>query len=290
MLSLALPKGSLEQGTLELFREADLEIMRTEREYNPRIADPRIGKVKILRPQEIPTYVQEGYFDLGISGLDWVLESGADVVEVADLPYSKAGMGKVRLVVAVHGSSPWQSARDIPDNARVSTEYPRLTTQFFERLGKRVHIVYSYGATEAKVPELVDVAVDLTETGATLIRNGLKIIDVVLESTTKLIANRASWSDPEKRREIEEIRTLLLGVIDARGRVMLKLNVPAERLDDVVSALPAMKRPTISQLYDDGYYAVETIVPKSEVNVLIPRLKALGAEDIVELKVYKVVH
>jgi len=290
MLSLALPKGSLEQGTLELFREADLEIMRTEREYNPRIADPRIGKVKILRPQEIPTYVQEGYFDLGISGLDWVLESGADVVEVADLPYSKAGMGKVRLVVAVHGSSPWQSARDIPDNARVSTEYPRLTTQFFERLGKRVHIVYSYGATEAKVPELVDVAVDLTETGATLIRNGLKIIDVVLESTTKLIANRASWSDPEKRREIEEIRTLLLGVIDARGRVMLKLNVPAERLDDVVSALPAMKRPTISQLYDDGYYAVETVVRKSDVNVLIPRLKALGAEDIVELKVYKVVH
>lgn len=289
MLSLALPKGSLEQGTFELFREADLEIVRTEREYNPRIADPRIGKVKILRPQEIPLYVQEGYFDLGISGLDWVLESGADVVEVADLPYSKAGMGKVRLVVAVHASSPWQSARDIPDGARVSTEYPRLTEQFFERLGKHVHILYSYGATEAKVPELVDVAVDLTETGATLMRNGLKIIDVVLESTTKLIANRSSWSDPEKRREMEEIRTLLRGVIDARGRVMLKLNVPAERLHEVVDALPAMKRPTVSQLYDDGYYAVETIVPRSEVNVLIPRLKALGAEDIVELKVYKVV-
>ncbi|MHC1597311.1 MAG: ATP phosphoribosyltransferase [Methermicoccaceae archaeon] len=290
MLSLALPKGSLEQGTFELFREADLEIIRTEREYNPKIADPRIGKVKILRPQEIPSYVEKGAFDIGISGLDWVLESGADVVEVADLPYSKGGVGKVRLVVAVHSSSPWQTASDIPPNVKVSTEYPTLTRAYFERLGIPAQIMYSYGATEAKVPELVDVAVDLTETGATLIKNGLRIIDTVLESTTKLIANRESWSDPEKRRMIEEIRTLLIGVIDARGRVLLKLNVPKERLGDVMGVLPALKKPTVSQLYDDGYYAVETVVKKSEVNVLIPRLKALGAEDILELKVYKVVH
>ncbi|MHC1570334.1 MAG: ATP phosphoribosyltransferase [Methermicoccaceae archaeon] len=290
MLSLALPKGSLEQGTLELFREADLEIIRTEREYNPKIADPRIGKVKILRPQEIPSYVGEGAFDIGISGLDWVLESGSDVVEVADLPYSKSGMGKVKLVVAVQSTSPWQSARDIPENARVSTEYPALTKAYFERLGIPVRLMYSYGATEAKVPELVDVAMDLTETGATLAKNGLKIIDVVLESTTKLIANRRSWDDPEKRRMIEELRTLLLGVIDARGRVLLKLNVPEHALKSVIDALPALKRPTVSALYDDGYYAVETVVRKSEVNVLIPELKALGAEDILELKVYKVVH
>ncbi len=290
MLSLALPKGSLEQGTLELFREADLEIIRTEREYNPKIADARIGKVKILRPQEIPSYVEEGAFDIGISGLDWVLESGSDVVEVADLPYSKRGMGKVKLVVAVHSSSPWQDAHDIPKNARVSTEYPVLTKAYFERLGIPVRLMYSYGATEAKVPELVDVAMDLTETGATLVKNGLKIIDVVLESTTKLIANRQSWDDPEKRRMIEELRTLLIGVIDARGRVLLKLNVPEHALKNVIDALPALKRPTVSALYDNGYYAVETVVRKSEVNVLIPQLKALGAEDILELKVYKVVH
>ncbi len=202
----------------------------------------------------------------------------------------KGGVGKVRLVVAVHASSPWQTASDIPPNVKVSTEYPTLTRAYFERLGIPAQIMYSYGATEAKVPELVDVAVDLTETGATLIKNGLRIIDTVLESTTKLIANRESWSDPEKRRMIEEIRTLLIGVIDARGRVLLKLNVPKERLGDVMGVLPALKKPTVSQLYDDGYYAVETVVKKSEVNVLIPRLKALGAEDILELKVYKVVH
>ncbi len=290
MIDIVLPKGSLEEQTLLLFRQADLEVRRTEREYNPKINDPRIRKVKILRPQEIPGYIEEGYFDLGISGLDWVLESGADVVEVADLPYSKQGEGIVKIVVAVPQDSPIKSARDIPPGSRVSTEYPRLTRSFFEGLGIPVDLRYSYGATEAKVPELVDVIVDITETGSTLRKNGLKIVDVILESTSRLIANKESWKDPQKRREIEEIKTLLLAVIEARGRVFLVMNVPEDRLEGVVEALPALKKPTVSKLYQTGYYSVQTVVSKSEVNILIPRLKALGAEDILEMDISKIVH
>jgi len=290
MIDIVLPKGSLEEQTLLLFRQADLEVRRTEREYNPKINDPRIRKVKILRPQEIPGYIEEGYFDLGISGLDWVLESGADVVEVADLPYSKQGEGIVKIVVAVPQDSPIKSARDIPPGSRVSTEYPRLTRSFFEGLGIPVDLRYSYGATEAKVPELVDVIVDITETGSTLRKNGLKIVDVILESTSRLIANKESWKDPQKRREIEEIKTLLLAVIEARGRVFLVMNVPEDRLEGVVEALPALKKPTVSKLYNSGYYSVQTVVSKSEVNILIPRLKALGAEDILEMDISKIVH
>lgn len=290
MLTLAIPKGSLEAGTLQLFKEADLEIKKTEREYNPKIDDQRIGKVKILRPQEIPKYVEEGYFDIGISGLDWVLESGADVVEVADLPYTKQGMGSVKIVIAVPQDSPWNSPTDIKPNSRISTEYPNLTSEYFKKLGIPVEIKYSYGATEAKVPELVDVVVDLTETGYTLLKNGLKIIGTILESTTKLIANKDSWKDPVKRSEIEEISILLRSAIEARGKVMIKLNAPEDKLDAIINALPALKKPTVSALYKTNYYAVETVVDKSEVNILIPKLKGLGAEDIVEMKISKLIY
>lgn len=289
MLSLALPKGSLEEQTLLLFSQADLEVKRGSREYNPTIDDPRIARVKILRPQEIPLFVQDGHFDLGISGHDWVRESGADVVEVAEMPYAKTGTGVVKMVLAVPQDSPAESARDIAPGSRITTEFPRVTRQYFEELGIPVEVEFSYGATEAKVPEMMDALVDLTETGSTLRRNGLKIIDVVLTSTTRLLANRAAWEDPAKRAAIEEVRTLLLGVIEARGRVLLMMNVPSGKLEGVIGELPAMKRPTVNQLYGSDDYEITTVADKATVNILIPRLKASGAEDILELPIAKIV-
>ncbi|MDY6965328.1 MAG: ATP phosphoribosyltransferase [Halobacteriota archaeon] len=289
MISIAIPKGSLEEQTLILFKQADLGIRRTDREYNPRIDDPRIGKVKILRPQEIPKYVAEGYFDLGISGKDWITETGSDVIEVADMPYSKQGSGNVKIVVAVPMDSDVEEIEDVRPNSRVTTEYPNITKRFFDELNIPVEVFFSYGATEAKVPDLMDVVVDLTETGSTLRKNGLKIIGKMLESSTKLIANKDSWNDDEKRREIEEIKTLLLGVIEARGKVLLKMNIPEDKLDELISSLPALKNPTTSKLYGTDYYAVETVVEKSDVNILIPQLKSKGAEDILELDISKIV-
>jgi ATP phosphoribosyltransferase len=289
MITIALPKGSLEAQTLQLFREADLEVKRTARDYNPRIDDQRIGKVKILRPQEIPTYVERGYFDVGISGLDWVRETESDVVEVANLSYSKAGEGNVRIVVAVHHDEPLETVAQIRNDSRVTTEYPNLTKKFFETLGIPVQLFHSYGASEAKVPDLMDVVVDLTETGTTLRQNGLKIIGQIMESYTVIIANKASWEDPQKRREIEEITTLLFGVIEARHKVLLTMNVPARSMERIVAALPAMKKPTVSRLHGIDYYSIQTVVPKSAVNRLIPQLKACGAEDILEIPIAKIV-
>ena len=294
MISIAIPKGSLEAQTLQLFKQADLEIKVTSREYNPQIDDPRIEKVKILRPQEIPEYVEKGYFDMGITGKDWIAERGADVVEIADLSYSKTAEknGKVRIVLAVQADSDIRAAEDIKPNSRISTEYPNLTKAFFDELGIPVQIFFSYGATEAK--DMMDAIVELTETGETLRKNNWRIIHTIFESSTKLIANKDSWREPGKRREMEEIKTLLSGVIEARDRVLLSMNVAEDKLRDVVSALPAMKKPTIAQLYDSDsterrYYAVETVVSKKEVNILIPRLKALGAEDIIEIDITKIV-
>jgi ATP phosphoribosyltransferase len=275
MINIAIPKGSLEEQTLLLFKQADLEIKKTEREYNPKVNDPRINKVKILRPQEIPKYIDEGYFDLGISGRDWVVESNSDVVEVADMPYSKQGAGIVKIVIAVPQDSDIKSAADIKPESRVTTEYPNITKAFFENLGIPIDMHFSYGATEAKVPDLMDVVVDLTETGSTLRKNGLKIVDVMMESSSKLIANKDSWADPVKRQEIEEIKTLLLAVIEARGKVLIDMNVPADKLDAVIDALPSMKHPTVSQLYKSDYYAVETVISKNDINILIPKLKSL---------------
>jgi len=289
MIDIAIPKGSLLNQSLQLFEQAGLEIRRTEREYNARVNDPRIGKIKILRPQEIPTYVAKGYFDLGISGTDWIMESGAVVVSITDLNYGKQGPGKVKLVVAVPEGRDYRNARDIPAGSRVATEYPNLTTSFFQELGIPVDIQFSYGATEAKVPELTDVVVDLTETGSTLKKNGLKIIDVMLESTSELIANKKSWADPEKREDILAVETLLSAVIRAREKVLLDMNVPEDHINDVIAILPSMKNPTISKLWNSGYYAVETVVDRSQVNLLIPRLKKAGAEDILELAISKIV-
>lgn len=289
MISIALPKGSLEEQTLALFREADLAVRRTDRDYSPTIRDERIGKVTILRPQEIPQYVAMGYFDLGISGLDWVRETRADVIEVAKLNYSKTGEGTVRIVVAVHASDFAGSAGEIQPQARVTTEYPSLTERFFADLGIPVRLFTSYGASEAKVPDLMDVVVDLTETGTTLRKNGLKIIGEIMESYTVIVANREAWSDPERRRAIDEVTTLLLGVLDARSRTLLSMNVPAGAVEAVMAALPALKRPTVAALFGIDYFSVETVVQKSEVNRLIPQLKAAGAEDILELPIAKII-
>jgi ATP phosphoribosyltransferase len=289
MLSLALPKGSLEEQTLLLFAQADLEVKKSSRAYNPTVDDPRIERVKILRPQEIPIFVQDGYFDIGISGHDWIRESGADVVEVAELPYAKTGTGVVQMVLAVPQDSPIERAADIAPGSRITTEFPKATKEFFDDLGIDVEVHFSYGATEAKVPEMMDALVDLTETGSTLRRNGLKIVDTVLTSTTRLLASKEAWENPEKRQAIEEIRTLLLGVIEARGRVLLSMNVALERLEAVVAELPAMKKPTVNQLYGSDDYEITTVADKATVNVLIPKLKAAGAEDILEVPISKIV-
>jgi ATP phosphoribosyltransferase len=289
MISIALPKGSLEEQTLQLFKEADLEVKRGERSYNPVIDDHRIDKVKILRPQEIPKYVEMGYFDLGISGLDWVKETGASVREVARLSYSKTGEGTVKIVIAVHQDEKIDDVSRIRQNSRVTTEYPEITREYFGRLGIPVQLFNSYGASEAKVPDLMDVVVDLTETGTTLRRNGLKIIGQIMESYTVVIANRDSFEDRGKRQAIEEIVTLLLGVIDARHQVLLSLNVPDEAMDQIIAALPALKKPTVSRLHGIDYYSIQAVVRKREVNTLIPILKAAGAEDILEIPISKII-
>jgi ATP phosphoribosyltransferase len=290
VLDLVLPKGSLEDGTMRLFEEADLPISRaSDREYNASIPDPRIRKVKILRPQEIAPAVQLGYFDLGITGHDWVLETSSDVHEVMDLAFNRGGRSVARVVLAVPGDSEIREPEDVPPQSRISTEYLTLTHRYFERLRIPVTVSLSYGATEAKIPELADAIVDLTETGSSLRRAGFRIVGTLAETSTRLVANRASWADPEKRQAIEEIRTLLAGVLAARGKVLIKMNVPEQRLQEIIAILPAAKSPTISHLYGTDYYAVESVVIKSEINLLIPKLKRHGAEDILELPISKIV-
>lgn len=291
MLRLVLPKGSLESNTFKLFEEADLPVRRgSDREYDARIDDPRIGQVKILRPQEIPVYVQRGYFDLGITGQDWIEETASDVDEVMVLDYNKQSIGRpVRIVLAVPNESGVTDPQQMKPWSRISTEYPQLTARFFHRLGVAVEVLPSFGATEAKVPEIADAIVDVTETGSSLRKHGMRIIATLLESKTKLIANKEAYADPDRYREIQEIKTLLSGVLSARGKVLIKLNVSEDKLNDVIGVLPAMKTPTVSRLYGEAYYAVETVVVKSEINLLIPELKARGAEDILELPISKIV-
>jgi ATP phosphoribosyltransferase len=290
MLKLVLPKGSLEQATLELFEAADLKVLRaSEREYRGRIEDPRIDSVMILRPQEIPTYVEDGFFDLGVTGEDWIAETGADVVAVTALKYSKQTDLPVKVVLAAPSDSGITAPEQIKPDSRISTEFPNLTRAYFEKLGIPVRIFLSYGATEAKVPDIVDAIVDLTETGSTLRRHGMEIVDVLMQSRTHLIANKRAYEDPDKKQAIDELTILLRGAVDARGRVLVKLNVDKEHLEEVIALLPAMRAPTVSQLAESGFYAVETVVEKSRINTLIPKLKARGAEDIVELPITKIV-
>jgi ATP phosphoribosyltransferase len=290
MLSLVLPKGSLEKATLELFDAADLTVRRSsDRDYHASIDDPRIEKVRFLRPQEIPSYLERGLFDVGITGRDWIEETGASVVSLGELLYSKATSRPVRVVLAVPDSSPWRSAAELPDGVRISTEFPSLTRRFLDAHGVKATIVPSYGATEAKVPDIVDAIVDLTETGSSLRRNGLRVLDTVVTSYTELVANAEAYEDEGKRAAMEDIALLLRGAIQARGNVLLKLNVAADRLEEVAAMLPAMSSPTITTLARGRMNAVETVVPKAGVNRLIPALKAAGARDILEIPISKIV-
>jgi ATP phosphoribosyltransferase len=291
MLKLVLPKGSLEKATMELFDAADLTVKRSSSvNYSAIINDPRVSEVRILRPQEIPVYVAEGLFDLGITGRDWVEETGSEVVSMGELQYSKATSDPVRLVVAVPNDSQIQSVADLPDGVKVSTEYPELTRRFFAEKGVNADIRLSYGATEAKVPDIVDVAVDLTETGRALRAAGLRIIDTIISSYTEFVANPASHADPEKRHAMGQLLTLLLGALDARTKVLVKLNVgDSVALDKVIGILPSMKAPTVNELYGGNGFAIETVVPKSDINVLIPELRDAGATDILELPLSKIV-
>jgi ATP phosphoribosyltransferase len=290
MLRLVIPKGSLEQQTLRLLEDADLRVRRgSERDYHGSIDDDRIDRVSLLRPQEIPVYVQDGLFDLGITGQDWIAETGADVEVLASLSYAKSGTGHgTRVVLAVPADHPANSAKEIPPGSRISTEFERLTKRHFEDLGIDVHVVWSFGATEAKVPEIVDAIVDITETGSTLRAHGMKIIETLMTSQPVLVANREAASSPAKRAAMDDVTTLLLGALRAEGRVLIKLNVAERDLAGVLEVVPAAKSPTVSPLQDGGY-AVESVVEKVRVNTLIPLLKAKGATDILELAISKIV-
>ena len=291
MLKLVLPKGSLERATLALFEAADLTVRRSSQvEYKASIADPRIDEVRILRPQEIPRYVADGLFDLGIAGRDWVEETESEVLVLGELEYSKASANPFRIVVAVAQDAPWDKVEDLPDGVKVSTEYPGLTRRFFAERGVRADVRLSYGATEAKVPDIVDCVVDGTETGRALRAANLRVIDEVLPSFTALIANPAAHDDPPKRQAMLQLKVLLDGVLEARGKVLVKLNVGGDRLADVIRLVPSMKAPTVSELFGRGGYAVETVVAKSVINTLIPALKDAGATDIIELPLAKIVH
>jgi ATP phosphoribosyltransferase len=290
MLRLVLPKGSLETQTLRLFEEADLRVRRgSDRDYHGTIDDERVERVSILRPQEIPSYVQDGSFDLGITGQDWVAETGADVEELTTLTYAKSGTGHgTRIVLAVPNDHPANAAAEIPGGTRISTEFVGLTERYFEDLGIPVKVIWSYGATEAKVPEIVDAIVDVTETGNTLRAHGMKVIETLLTSDPVLIANRAAAADTTKRAAMDDLVTLLRGALEAEGRVLIKLNVSPEQLDEVLKVVPSMKAPTVSPLSEGGF-AVETVVDKRGVNRLLPQLKAAGATDILELPISKIV-
>ncbi|GAA0556980.1 ATP phosphoribosyltransferase [Actinomadura livida] len=290
MLSLVLPKGSLEKATMQLFDAADLTVQRSsDRDYRASIDDPRIDRVRVLRPQEIPTYIEQGLFDLGITGRDWITETDADVVSLGELQYSKATSNPVRVIMAVPEGAPWQQVSDLPEGVRISTEFPALTRRFLDKHGVKATVVPSYGATEAKVPDIVDAIVDLTETGSSLRKNGLRILDTLLTSYTELVANRAAYEDAEKRAAMEDISLLLQGAIRARGKVLLKLNVAQADLQSVLEIMPSMSSPTVTSLAGGDSHAVESVVAKRGVNRLIPALKAAGAHDILEIPIAKIV-
>lgn len=289
MLRLVLPKGSLEKATIELFAAADLPVVRASAvDYKATISDPRIADVRILRPQEIPVYVAEGLFDIGITGRDWVTETGSDVISLGEMRYSKATSLPIRVVVAVAGDNEVARIEDLPNGVRVSTEYPELTKRFFAERGIDADIRLSYGASEAKIPEIADCIVEITETGRAIRAAGLRILDEILVSYTEVVANPTAYQDPVKRHAMYQLMTLLNGTLDARGKVLVKLNVGREQFDDVLALLPSMGSPTVSELAGGGY-AVETVVSKDQINTLIPNLKDAGATAILEMPIAKII-
>lgn len=290
MLRIVLPKGSLEKATFELFEAADLTVVRSSAvDYKASIDDPRVAEVRILRPQEIPVYVAEGLFDIGITGRDWVEETGSTVQSLGELKYSKATSNPVNVVVAVAGDSAVQRVEDFPSGVRVTSEYPEMTKRFFAARGVDADVRLSYGASEAKIPDIADCVVDITETGRALRAAGLRVIDTILTSYTEVVANPASYADPDKRKAMEQLMTLLNGALEARGKVLLKMNVAAAQRDAVLAVLPAAKSPTVNQLAN-GDFAIETVVNKAGINLIIPAVTEAGATDLLEIPILKIVH
>ena len=286
-LKLGIPKGSLENATVELFRRAGFNITTSSRSYFPAVDDPEM-ECMLIRAQEMARYVEDGILDAGLTGLDWVAEVGADVHAVADLVYAKQSFGKVRWVLAVPEASPFHSVKDLQGRI-ISTELVATTKRYLERNGVTARVEFSWGATEVKPPELADAIVEVTETGSSLRANKLRIVETVLESNTQLIANKTSWADAWKRQKLEDLKLLLDGAIAALGKVGLMLNVHRDSLDAVLQVLPALKRPTVGHLSDENWLAVNTILDESTVRTIIPRLKQAGAEGIVEYPLNKIV-
>ncbi len=286
-LKLGLPKGSLEHATIDLFRRAGFLITVAERSYFPAIDDPDI-ECMLVRAQEMARYIEDGALDCGLTGRDWVVENEATVHTVSDLVYAKQSFGRVRWVLAVPDASPIRNAADL-EGKIVATELVGVTRRWFAERDVHAKIEFSWGATEAKLPELADAIVEVTETGSSLRANKLRVVETVLESTTQLIANETAWQDAGKRRKIEDVAMLLQGAIAALDKVGLMLNVQAGDLDRVLAVLPALRNPTISHLSDEGWLAVNTILEESVVRTIIPRLKEAGAEGIVEFPLNKIV-
>jgi ATP phosphoribosyltransferase len=288
-LKIGIPKGSLQEATFTLFRKAGYEFrMSSGRSYHPTSDDPEIDPL-LIRPQEIPRYVEEEILDVGLTGKDWIEDNGSDVIEVADFTYSKATLNPIRVVLAVPNVSDYQSVRDLAGK-RIATEYVRLTERYLAGHDVQAHVEFSWGACEIKVPDLVDAIVVNTETGSSLRAHNLRILDTLLISTTRLIANRAAWADEAKRAKTENLAMLLRGALNAEQLVGLKMNVPSVGLDAVIASLPALRKPTVSPLSDSEWVALEIIVEERVVRDLLPALKRAGAEGLVEYPLNKVIY
>lgn len=284
---LGLPKGSLEESTLKLFSKAGFQIAKSSRSYRPSFDDHELDG-RFVRAQEMARYVENGFFDCGLTGYDWVVENDSDVVEVCDLIYSRASNAKSKWVLAVPEESPVKTVKDL-EGKRIATEVVNITRKHLEKHGVKADIEFSWGATEVKVPDMVDAIVDLTETGNSIRANKLRIVDVLLETNTKLIANKQAWANPQKRAKIESIALLLRSALEAGKKVGLKLNVRKEQVKEILATLPALRNPTVSTLSDESFVALEAILDEKIVRDLIPELKSLGAEGIIEYPLNKVV-
>lgn len=288
ILTLGLPSGSLMEATIDLFAKAGFAVQTPKRSYRPSVDDSELD-LRLLRAQEISRYVEHGYLDAGLTGRDWVAENASDVQEIVELPFSKATSRPTRWVLVVPENSPIKSVKDL-EGKRVATEAVGLTKRFFEKHGVNVEVEFSWGATEVKVPDLVDAIVDITETGSSLRANKLRIVETLMESFPVLVANKAAWADSWKREKLETLALLLKGALNARDLVGLKMNLPEANLKNLLEALPALRNPTVSPLAQPGWVAVETIIEEKIVREIIPQLKALGAEGIIEYPLNKVVY
>ncbi len=287
VLKLGIPKGSLEDATVDLFRRAGWRIRRSSRNYFPTVDDPDL-KLSLVRAQEMSRYVADGVLDAGLTGLDWILENGSDVVKVCDLVYSKASTNPARWVLVVPGDSPVRRPEDLAGKT-IATELVAFTRRYFAERGVTVEVEFSWGATEAKVVEgLCDAIVEVTETGSTIRAHGLRIVETLLQTNTQLIANRDAWEDPARREKIEQLARLLQGALRAEGMVGLKMNVPGDRVEDVIDQLPSLQAPTVAHLYNSDWLSVEAVVEERVVREIIPRLLRVGATGVIEYSLNKI--